>query len=57
MYIIQATNGVETQEMKLKHHTEQQARKKMQDLFDDDYLGLDYYLYDENDNEIMYLGQ
>lgn len=57
MFIIQATDGIRTQEMKLKNHTEKQAREKMQQLFEDDYLGLDYYLFDANDNEIMRLEQ
>lgn len=29
----------------------------MQEYFENDYLGLDYFLYDVNDNEIMRLEQ
>lgn len=54
MYTIQATDGARTQEKRL-NCTESEARKRMQEYFEDDYLGLDYFLYDANDNEIMRL--
>lgn len=56
MYTIQATDGARTQEKRL-NCTESEARKRMQEYFENDYLGLDYFLYDANDNEIMRLEQ
>lgn len=56
MYIIHATDGARTQEKRL-NCTESEARKRMQEYFENDYLGLDYFLYDVNDNEIMRLEQ
>ena len=53
---IQATDGARTQEKRL-NCTESEARKRMQEYFENDYLGLDYFLYDANDNEIMRLEQ
>lgn len=50
MYIIQATDGARTQEKRL-NCTESEARKRMQEYFENDYLGLDYFLYDANDGQ------
>lgn len=51
MYTIQATDGARTQEKRL-NCTESEARKRMQEYFEND-----YFLYDANDNEIMRLEQ
>ena len=54
MYTIQATDEQERKEKRL-NCTESEARKRMQEYFENDYLGLDYFFYDANDNEIMRL--
>lgn len=57
-YRIEATNGVDNQYKKLKPGmTLEEAKQKMIDLFQEDYLGLDYYLLDENGNELFVLEQ
>lgn len=58
LYKIEATDGISTQTMKFKKPvTLEVAKEKLQQLFEDDYLGLDYYLLDSADNEIMALIQ
>lgn len=58
LYKIEATDGITTQTTRFKKPvTLEVAKNKLQELFDDDYLGLDYYLLDSADNEIMALTQ
>jgi len=55
---IEATDGMQNQYKRLKPGTTiEEANEIMQQLFDDDYLGLDYYLLDDNDNELYSLEQ
>lgn len=58
LYKIEATDGITRQTMRYKKPvTLEEAKKKLQELFNDDYLGLDYYLLDAADNQIMALEQ
>lgn len=57
-YRIETTNGVDNQYKKFKPGTTlEEAKQKMIDLFQEDYLGLDYYLLDEHGNELFVLEQ
>ena len=52
MYIV-ASNGVETQSKKLKPTVSVlKAKMLVENLRDTDYLGLEYWLEDDNGNEI-----
>lgn len=52
MYIV-ASNGVETQSKKLKSTVSlQKAKMLVENLRDTDYLGLEYWLEDDDGNEI-----
>lgn len=52
MYIV-ASNGVETQSKKLKSTVSlPKAKMLVENLKDTDYLGLKYWLEDDNGNEI-----
>ena len=49
LYIV-ATDGARQQERKLKDSVSlEQAKLLLEQLYEDDYLGLSYYLYDEGD--------
>ena len=51
--VICATDGVTTQKAKLKSNIQRrEAEAIIEEIFEDDYLGLNYYLEDDNGNEI-----
>lgn len=51
--VIYATDGVITQKAKLKQNIQRrEAEAIIEEMFEDDYLGLSYYLEDDNGNEI-----
>lgn len=56
--VIYATDGVTTQKAKLKSNIQRrEAEGIMIEMFADDYLGLSYYLEDNDGNEILALEQ
>lgn len=53
---IEITDGITRQTRKLKENISiDRAKELLKELFEDDYLGLDYYLLDDADNEILAL--
>lgn len=53
---IEITDGITRQTRKLKENMSiDKAKELLKELFEDDYLGLDYYLLDDADNEILAL--
>ena len=53
---IEITDGITRQTRKLKENVSiDRAKELLKELFEDDYLGLDYYLLDDVDNEILAL--
>ena len=53
---IEITDGITRQTRKLKENMSiERAKELLKELFEDDYLGLDYYLLDDADNEILAL--
>ncbi len=53
---IEITDGITRQTRKLKDNMSiDRAKELLKELFEDDYLGLDYYLLDDADNEILAL--
>lgn len=51
--VICATDGVTTQKAKLKSNIQRrEAEAIIEEIFEDDCLGLNYYLEDDNGNEI-----
>ena len=51
---IEITDGITRQTRKLKDNMSiDRAKELLKELFEDDYLGLDYYLLDDADNEIL----
>lgn len=56
--VIYATDGVTTQKAKLKQNIQRrEAEAIIEEMFADDYLGLSYYLEDDDGNEILALVQ
>lgn len=56
--VIYATDGIVTQKVKLKPNIQRrEAEEIMIEMFADDYLGLSYYLEDDDGNEILALEQ
>ena len=51
---IEITDGITRQTRKLKDNMSiDRAKELLKELFEDDYLVLDYYLLDDADNEIL----
>lgn len=56
--VIYATDGVTAQKAKLKQNIQRrEAEAIIEEMFADDYLGLSYYLEDDDGNEILALVQ
>lgn len=56
--VIYATDGIVTQKAKLKPNIQRrEAEEIMIEMFADDYLGLSYYLEDDDGNEVLALVQ
>ena len=51
--LIYATDGITTQKANLKQNIQRrEAEAIIEEMLEDDYLGLSYYLEDDNGNEI-----
>lgn len=51
--VIYATDGIVTQKANLKENIQRrEAEAIIEEMLEDDYLGLNYYLEDDNGNEI-----
>lgn len=56
--VIYATDGIVTQKANLKQNIQRrEAEAIIEEMLEDDYLGLSYYLEDDNGNEILALEQ
>lgn len=52
--VIYATDGIVTQKANLKQNIQRrEAEAIIEEMFEDDYLGLNYYLEDDNGNEFV----
>lgn len=56
--VIYATDGVTTQKANLKQNIQRrEAEAIIEEMLEDDYLGLSYYLENDDGNEILSLEQ
>ena len=56
--VIYATDGVTTQKANLKQNIQRrEAEAIIEEMLEDDYLGLSYYLENDDGNEILALEQ